>query len=63
MIEPTETENLDTLDSFVDAMLDIDREAKENPDALHKAPITTPVGRPDETKAARDPILKWKFNE
>jgi len=63
MIEPTESENLDTLDQFVDAMLDIDREAHENPDMVKSTPHTTPIGRPDETKAAREPILKWQFQD
>jgi glycine dehydrogenase subunit 2 len=63
MIEPTETENLDTLDNFVKAMLDIDREAHENPDMIKSSPHSTPVGRPDETKAARDPFLKWQFDD
>ncbi|MCD6216379.1 aminomethyl-transferring glycine dehydrogenase subunit GcvPB [bacterium] len=61
MIEPTETESLETLDDFVDAMLDIDKTAHENPDAVLKTPMNTPVGRPDETKAARNPILKFQF--
>jgi glycine dehydrogenase subunit 2 len=61
MIEPTETESLETLDDFVDAMLDIDKTARENPDAVLKTPMNTPVGRPDETKAARNPILKFQF--
>jgi glycine dehydrogenase subunit 2 len=57
MIEPTETENKQTLDQFVEAMLAIAREAKENPDLLHQAPHDTPVGRLDEVKAARDLVL------
>lgn len=61
MIEPTETESLETLDDFVDAMLDIDKTARENPDAVLKTPMNTPVGRPDETQAARNPILKFQF--
>jgi len=63
MIEPTESENLDTLDQFVEAMLDVDREAHENPDAVKSTPHTTPIGRPDETKAAREPVLKWQFQD
>ncbi|NLN91747.1 MAG: aminomethyl-transferring glycine dehydrogenase subunit GcvPB [Candidatus Hydrogenedens sp.] len=53
MIEPTETESRETLDAFCDAMMDIARLAKEDPDALHRAPETLPVGRLDEVKAAR----------
>lgn len=54
MIEPTETETLETLDSFIEAMLQIDREAQENPEKLHQAPETTPVGRLNEAAAARN---------
>ena len=53
MIEPTETESKETLDIFCDAMLDIARLVDENPDVLHEAPVTTPVGRLDEVAAAR----------
>jgi glycine dehydrogenase subunit 2 len=59
MIEPTETENKDTLDSFIDAMIKIAKEAHEEPDLLHDAPHleNTPFGRLDEVKAAKDLIL------
>ena len=40
-------------------MKDIAREAKENPEAIHACPKTTPVGRPDETKAARNPVVRF----
>lgn len=60
MIEPTETESRETLDEFVEAMKSIAAEAKANPDALHVAPVTTPVGRPDEVAAARKPIVKYE---
>ncbi len=59
MIEPTETESKDTLDEFIAVMKDIAREAKEEPDKLHQAPLTTLVRRPDETLAARKPVLKY----
>jgi len=52
MIEPTETETRETLDAFADAMLDIARTPVE---ALQALPLTTPVGRPDQTLAARKP--------
>lgn len=42
MIEPTETESRETLDEFIEAMKDIAREAKENPEAVHACPVTTP---------------------
>jgi glycine dehydrogenase subunit 2 len=57
MIEPTETENKDTLDAFADAMIKIAEEAKSQPDLLHNAPSTTQFGRMDEVKAARDLVL------
>ena len=59
MIEPTETESLESLDGFVEILLDIDREAREDPDVVSRAPHTTPVRRPDETRAARHPVLRW----
>ena len=60
MIEPTETEHKDTLDEFIDAMIMIAEEAKDNPDELKTAPHNTIVRRPDETKAARNPIVKYE---
>ena len=57
MIEPTETENLETLDSFADAMLKIAEEARTNPELLKNAPHNTPVRRADELKAAKDLVL------
>ncbi len=58
MVEPTETESRETLDGFIAAMKAIARIAREDPEALHAAPRTTPVGRPDEVGAARKPIVK-----
>jgi glycine dehydrogenase subunit 2 len=60
MIEPTETESKDSLDAFADGMLDIVAEAREDPDLLHEAPLSAPVRRLDEVKAARDLILRWE---
>ncbi|HIN05437.1 MAG TPA: glycine dehydrogenase subunit 2 [Dehalococcoidia bacterium] len=60
MIEPTESETLETLDSFIQAMRDIDREISENPDFVRQSPHTTPVSRLDEAQAARRPDLRWK---
>jgi glycine dehydrogenase subunit 2 len=57
MIEPTETENKDTLDRFADALIKIAEEAKSQPDLLKSAPHTTPFGRMDEVKAARELVL------
>lgn len=62
MIEPTETESKETLDSFVDIMIQIAKEAEENPEIVQEAPHTTVVGRLDETMAARKPILKYQKN-
>ncbi|WP_313756248.1 aminomethyl-transferring glycine dehydrogenase subunit GcvPB [Tissierella sp.] len=60
MIEPTETESKETLDEFIDAMIEISKEASENPQLLKDAPLNTIVSRPDETKAARNPVLKYE---
>ncbi len=59
MIEPTETESLETLDQFVQVMLKIKKEMEENPELLKQAPISTVVRRLDEVKAARKPVVKW----
>ena len=59
MIEPTETETLDRLDHFADAMLEIAREAAEEPQTLHDAPLSTPSARLDEGRAARELKLTW----
>ncbi len=60
MIEPTETESKETLDAFVDAMIQIAKEAEETPEVVQEAPHTTVVKRLDETTAARKPILKYQ---
>ncbi|GAB7024790.1 aminomethyl-transferring glycine dehydrogenase subunit GcvPB [Geotalea toluenoxydans] len=54
MIEPTETESKETMDAFIEIMIEAARMAETNPDMLHEAPKTMPVGRLDETKAARE---------
>jgi glycine dehydrogenase subunit 2 len=59
MIEPTESEGKDELDAFCDTMLQIAKEAEENPEALHQAPTLAPLRRLDETTAARKPVLRW----
>src|SRR6056297_902671 len=59
MIEPTETENIDTLNRFIETMLNISREIKEEPELVINAPHSTSVRRLDETKAAREPNLHW----
>ena len=60
MIEPTETESKETLDAFIDAMIQIAREVEENPEIVQQAPHTTVIKRLDETKAARTPVLRYK---
>ena len=60
MIEPTETESKETLDAFIEVMRKIAAEAAEDPNILHGAPHNTPISRPDETAAARNPILKYQ---
>jgi len=59
LIEPTETESKETLDNFVDAMIDIATEAKEKGTSFKEAPYTMPVRRLDDVKAARHPDLKY----
>ena len=59
MIEPTETESKRALDSFIDAMKAIAKEASENPEILRTAPHNAPVRRLDEVRAARNPDLEW----
>jgi len=60
MIEPTESESLEEMDLFIDAMQAIAREAQEDPDIVKNAPHTTRISRLDETGAARKPILRWR---
>lgn len=60
MIEPTETESKETLDEFIDVMHKVAREARENPEMVKGAPHTTPISHPDETTAAKKPILTYK---
>jgi len=59
MIEPTETESMEILDEFCDAMIAIAEETKTNPELLHDAPRLTRIKRLDETTAARQPCLCW----
>jgi len=59
MIEPTETEGKETLDAFIEAMIQIAKEADEDPDSFKQAPHRTPVSRLDEAGAARKPKLRW----
>jgi glycine dehydrogenase subunit 2 len=63
MIEPTETETVETLDAFCDAMLAIAREAADDPQALKTAPHTRPVTRLDEAGAAKKLVVRHHFDE
>lgn len=60
MVEPTETESKETLDEFINTMIEIANEAEKEPEKLHNAPLNTPVQRLDEAKAARSPVLKYE---
>jgi glycine dehydrogenase subunit 2 len=59
MIEPTETESRESVEALAAALVAIAEEAASNPEALHEAPTTAPIGRLDETAAARHPVLRW----
>ncbi len=61
MVEPTETESKETLEETVAIYKQIYEKALQNPQSLQLCPITTPVGRPDEVAAARNPILRYQF--
>jgi glycine dehydrogenase subunit 2 len=63
MVEPTETEAKETLDAFADAMVAIAREAREDPEAIRTAPHGRPVGRLDEVRAVRQPVVRYRFGE
>ena len=60
LIEPTETETLETLDAFADALISIAAEAESTPDLVREAPHSAPVKRLDEATAARQPNLRWR---
>lgn len=63
MVEPTDSESLEELEAFVQAMIAIAKEAEENPELLRSAPHTTPVRRLDEVQAARQPILSFQVGD
>ena len=60
LIEPTETESIETLDAFAEALIEIAREAESDPETVKTAPHTAPVRRLDEAGAARNPNLRWR---
>lgn len=57
MVEPTETESKETMDQFAELLFRI---TEESPELLHEAPHSTPISRPDEVRAARQPLMRWK---
>lgn len=61
MIEPTENESKETIDSFIDVMRVIAQEALEDPEKVHSAPHNTPIGRVDDVLAAKQPILRYQM--
>ena len=63
MFEPTETESKEVIDEAVKIYLDLYEKAHSDPEYLHAAPHKCPIGRPDETRAARQPVLKYEFND
>ncbi len=60
MIEPTETESKETLDEFIDVMRRVAKEAAEDPETVKAAPLTTCISHPDETSAAKNPVLSYR---
>ena len=63
MIEPTESEDKETLDRFISAMLEIDQNIDLDKEKIVNAPFNTPVSRLDETKANRELNLRWNNDE
>ncbi len=61
MVEPTETESRETLDEAAEVLKKIYQKAQSDPQALHEAPVKTPVRRPDEVGAARNAKLRYTF--
>ena len=60
MVEPTETESLETLDIFIEHMKEVAKECKDNPEHVLDAPHTTTIKKIDEVLAARKPVLRWQ---
>jgi len=60
LIEPTETETLETLDTFAEALIEIFNESEADPETVKSAPHDAPVRRLDEASAARQPNLRWR---
>lgn len=62
MLEPTETESRETMDEAIQIFKEVYEKICNDPEYLHDAPHKTPIGRPDEVTAARNPILRYKFD-
>lgn len=62
MIEPTETESKETLDRAAEALLSLYEKAISDPEAMHRAPENTVIGRPDEVEAARHPVVRYEYD-
>lgn len=60
MIEPTETESKESLDNFIEVMNEIADLAEKDPEKLHEMPLSTPVRRVDQVRAAKQPVLRWQ---
>ncbi|HHQ14735.1 MAG TPA: aminomethyl-transferring glycine dehydrogenase subunit GcvPB, partial [Chromatiales bacterium] len=60
LIEPTETEAKEDLDAFADALIAIRDQARSDPEQVKRAPLTLPVRRLDDVRAARQPDLAWR---
>ena len=63
MLEPTETESKETMDEVVEIFKKVYEKAKDNPEELLSSPHNTPIGRPDEVKAARNPVIRYHLNK
>ena len=63
MLEPTETESRETLDEAAEVFRTLYAKGFDDPESMHSAPHNTPIGRPDEVKASRKPVLRWKPEE
>jgi glycine dehydrogenase subunit 2 len=63
MVEPNETESIEELDAFAEALNAIAEEARTNPDLVKDSPKTTPITRLDEVTAAKRPVVTWIAEE
>ena len=63
LVEPTETESKNSIDQFIETIRELASKTQDGEDFFKKAPIYTPIRRLDETKAARNPVLRWQKND